>query len=266
MCLIIHKPAGVEIPAPLIRMAWEDNNDGAGIMYHPPGAAGATVIKLLPKEVTDPTGHLIARLKELQELEVGVHFRWKTHGPIDKQNTHPYPLPGGSGWLMHNGIIAPTTLGPQYNSVRDFMSDTGFYVVSTLQGAPGADDTAFWEIVGQDVGSYNKMLILDSAGRFLRVNDKQWEDYKGLRLSNIMSCPEYSTGMSKWWRGHSIDYSNEYPDMGTARRADEEPMADIIEVVIGTESAPARLTRRERKVMNACLRSGNWGPFRRMTR
>ena len=267
MCLIIHKPAGVTVPQSLIESAWADNSDGAGIMYQSDDG-GAAVFKLLPKQDIDPAGKLSTLLAALEDREVGIHFRWRTHGPINHDNTHPYALPEGRGWLMHNGIIAPQTLGPSYKNVADILSDTGFYILSTLQGAPGADDPGFWEIIGKDVGSYNKMLVLDAAGRFLRVNEGQWEDYRGLKLSNLLSCPEYSfnTG-NKWWRGHAVDY-HDIGARGWEDRAGTDTKAytptDILEIPLGAPGSPPRLTRRERKVLNACLRNGNWGPMRRL--
>lgn len=261
MCLIIHKPAGISIPSDLIRTAWDDNPDGAGIMYH--GDDGPKVYKVLPRDWADPAQHIEKVLAELESREAGIHFRWRTHGPVDQSNTHPVPIPGTGGYLMHNGIISG--LGDHYDTVRSIMSDTAFYTLTTLQNAPGADQKDFWEIVGQDVGSYNRMLIMDAAGRFLRVNDKQWSMYKGLMLSNELSCPEYGPGLGRSWRDYytgSATSIYDRSDVTPTGTADTRKGAAII--YIGPDSAPYKLTRRERKALNACLRSGTWGPLRRI--
>lgn len=212
MCLIIHKPAGVEIPGELIRSAWEDNPDGAGIMYM--AANGPVIHKIMPGDCADPARYIETMLAGLPDKELGVHFRWKTHGPITRENTHPFQLPGAGGYLMHNGVISDKTLGEHYGKVRHTMSDTAFYTMTALAGAPGADKPEFWEIVGQDIGSYNKFLVMDAAGRFLRVNEKQWWDYRGLKLSNMMSCPEYQVNYgtgTRGWRNRYYDLSDSYP-------------------------------------------------------
>jgi predicted glutamine amidotransferase len=260
MCLIIHKPAGVKVPGDLIRTAWEDNPDGAGIMY--PHADGLKVYKVMPSDWANPADHIDKVLSELTDVEAGIHFRWRTHGPISRENAHPYIIPGTGGYIMHNGVLNEKLLGPGYKVVQDSMSDTAFYTLTTLTGAPGADDVSFWEIVGADVGSYNKMLIMDAAGRFLRVNDKMWADYKGLRLSNELSCPEYVTGRS--WRDYYAS-SSVTSTTSTYDRSDADPVkAGAMVVYVGSQDHPAKLSRRERKVLNACLRSNSWGPLRRL--
>jgi hypothetical protein len=263
MCLIIHKPAGVKVPGDLIRTAWEDNPDGAGIMY--PHSDGLKVYKIMPGDWADPAAHVEKVLSELDGLEAGIHFRWRTHGPVSRENAHPYVIPGTGGYVMHNGVLSSSLLGEGYKVVQNSMSDTAFYTITTLTGAPGADDVSFWEIVGADIGSYNKMLIMDAAGRFLRINDKQWADYKGLRLSNELSCPEYAVGRSSWREYYIGRGYGSSSTVTTYDRSDADvSKAGAMVIYVGSESSPAKLSRRERKVLNACLRSNSWGPMRRL--
>lgn len=261
MCLIIHKPAGITIPSDLIRSAWEDNSDGTGIMYR--GADGPRVYRVMPKDWADPARHIEQVLAQLTDTEVGIHFRWKTHGPVTRENVHPFAIPGSGGYIMHNGIISDKLLGPHYAQVKHVMSDTAFYTLTALGDAPGADDETFWELVGADVGSYNKMLVMDAAGRFRRINDSQWDDYKGLRLSNLLSCPGHFDN----WRGTAVYGGMGYefdPDRNTTGTKGSKDDAAAVLIYTGTSSGPEKLTRRERKVLNACLRAGHWGPFNRL--
>ncbi len=46
--------------------------------------------------------------------EMAVHFRLATHGEVDEENTHPFPL--GEGAFMHNGIISFPYYREQYRS------------------------------------------------------------------------------------------------------------------------------------------------------
>lgn len=253
MCLIIQKPAGVTVPSDLIKTAWEDNPDGAGIMYR--ADDGLKVYKVMPKDWVDPAGHIEKVLSELNEVEVGIHFRWKTHGPVTRDNVHPFPIPGAGGYIMHNGIISDKILGPFYDQVKHSMSDTAFYTLTVLQGAPGADDVQFWELVGADVGTYNKLLVMDSQGRFLRVNEKQWSMYKGLYLSNLLSCD--GGFRSSWYNG------GEYPTYPGS--SSSTTGGDAVVVYTTANGQPAKLTRRERKILNATLRANNWGPFAKIT-
>jgi predicted glutamine amidotransferase len=265
MCLIIHKPAGVTVPGDLIRTAWEDKPDGAGIMY--PHSDGLKVYKVMPGDWADPADHVDKVMSELADVEAGIHFRWRTHGPVSRENAHPYVIPGSGGYVMHNGVLNDALLGPGYKMVQDTLSDTAFYTITTLTGAPGADDVSFWEIVGADVGSYNKMLVMDAQGRFLRINDKAWADYKGLRLSNELSCPEYCVTRSNWKDYYAAGYARSSATSTYDRSdADTSKFGGTVVIHTGPSTSPGKLSRRERKILNACLRSNSWGPLRQLNK
>ncbi len=264
MCLIVHKPLGATIPGDLIRSAWDDNPDGAGIMYRADDAL--KIYKVMPKDWADPAAHIEKVLSELADREVGVHFRWKTHGPVSRENVHPFPIPGRGGYVMHNGVISDKLLGPQYGTVRHIMSDTAFYVLTALQDAPGAEDPQFWNLVAGDVGTFNKMLVMDHAGKFLRVNDGQWSDYKGLRLSNLLSVPGYTEGQG--WRkyyGTQSALTYDRSDADSTSAADSTGKDSAVVVYTHKDGKPQKVTRRERKILNAILRDGHWGKFDKLT-
>lgn len=253
MCLIIHKPAGATVPETLIRSAWEDNPDGTGLMYH--DANGPQVYKVMPGDWADPARHIDSVLAGLQAREVGIHFRWKTHGPVSRDNCHPYAIPGTGGYIMHNGVLSPTVLGANYKDVADTLSDTAFYTMTVLADAPGADDPQFWELVGNDVGTANKLLMMDATGRFARVNDKHWGTYRGLRLSNMLSVPEWNDG--KGWRQYYTPRATAYGTSYTAPARTD----DSVLVYTMSDGKPAKLSRRDRKILNRCLRAGSWAPL-----
>ena len=264
MCLIIHKPVGATVPGDLIRSAWEDNPDGAGIMYR--ASDGLKVYKVMPSDWANPAAHIEKVLSELTDVEAGIHFRWRTHGPVTRENAHPFLIPVTGGYVMHNGVLSAQLLGPGYETVRNAMSDTAFYTITTLSGAPGADDVSFWEIVGADVGSYNKMLIMDAAGKFLRVNEKQWAEYKGLMLSNEMSCPEFyvGTGAHHWRDYYSAANSRSYPTVSSSSTTTKGSLGEAMVLYVGKDGKDLKLSRRDRKILNACLRANSWGPMKRL--
>ena len=278
MCLIIHKPAGVPVPFALLESAWRENPDGAGVMYHTGEAT--EVYKVTPGAWADPVTHLARVLDKLEANEVGVHFRWRTHGPIDDDNTHPFPIPKTGGWVMHNGVLR---VGPGYADVSARMSDTNFYVRDALRDAPGVDNEFFWRLVGSDIGMQNKLLVMDAAGKFARVNDNGWPQYHGLRLSNTHSIPEMANYRAPYVytpaaygradprsgsaaseylleydreRGYNWPPARHVPPLPRAKSRPVEPVTP--------SSAPAKLTRKERRILNECLRVGTWEPFARL--
>lgn len=266
MCLIIHKPAGVEVPTDLLQNAWEDNSDGAGIMWagaSDGSAPGLQVYKVMPGDWADPARHIDGLVNvQLRDVEAGIHFRWRTHGPITEDMTHPYSLPGGRGYVMHNGVLSQH-LDKDYPG-SDVMSDTLYYVRKHMTDVPVILTEEHVQSLGAHIGQ-NRFLLLDGTGKFHIVNRPLWARYKGLLLSNQNSVPE----MSNYLRGRRGGYyvtresSRKYTTAGATvtngtKASDWAPDAGTVKTL------PARLTRRERRIFRDCLRVGHWGPFDRL--
>lgn len=116
MCLIIYKPAAVEIPKEIIRKAWDSNNHGAGFMvskgenFH--FQKGFFKLKAL-----------LSELAKYKKDELAIHLRMATHGAITAMNCHPFIVStkkitrteGKADFLlMHNGILS--AYGDENNS------------------------------------------------------------------------------------------------------------------------------------------------------
>ena len=264
MCLIIHKPAGETVPADLIRNAWEDNPDGAGLMFIDPATGQPKTYKVMGDAWTDPALHIERVLSDLTDVQVGIHFRWATHGPVCEELAHPYTVAAGAAYLMHNGVLRT---GPDYTASE---SDTLYYIRKNLNAFRdvSAQDAELWELVGTDIG-HNKFLIMDAAGQFVRVNPKLWNLYKGLYLSNTNSVPEkanyrLSAGYSR--RGSSrILTAGETLSLPRHSKMEPVPLDWSDKAPTGVDRVlPNKLTRREKKVLRDCLRVGHWGPFARL--
>lgn len=258
MCLIIHKPVGVTVPVDLILNAIDDNPDGTGIMWR--DTSGKLLdYKVMPGDWAAPGEHVAKVVnQDLATVEVGIHFRWRTHGPITPEMTHPYRLPGDRGLLMHNGVLSQF-LDKDYPG-SDRISDTLYYVQKHLADAPLADVADFWTKVGNHIGG-NRFLVMDTKGQFLRVNPGLWSKYKGLYLSNTYSIPEKANARIAATGGRG---SGKLMLSGWPR---SETKAVTKTAQPGTDRAlPNRLTRRERRILRDCLRVGHWGPFDRLGR
>lgn len=200
MCLIIHAPAGKDIPREYLSDAWKQNSDGAGFAY------------------TDAKGNLVVvkglmTLKQLQkrldkhpvkDVDFTLHFRWATHGMKDKNNTHPWTI-GDKVAVIHNGIFGHV----KYDKV---ISDTGVWtrdIILPLHKAgklAKAIDTGW---LRWDIGSGNKVVIHRKNHEPVILNEKGGTWHDGLWYSN-----EYWGGpFERWFRGwvweeETKDYSS----------------------------------------------------------
>jgi len=184
MCLLVNQQS----TSPILSDEWLSdfysyNSDGVGVMYANNGEL--IVKKLLPKSADE----FIAFYREfISGKNCSFHLRMRTHGDIDLDNCHPYPIlnrleHGIDLWLMHNGILSTG------NKADESKSDTWHYINDYLKPMISANPDfafhpSFAEIVGDHIGSSNKFILMDNEGRQTIINQSAGVYWAGLWLSN----------------------------------------------------------------------------------
>ena len=183
MCVIVIKPAGIEIPDDIIRRCWRRNPDGAGLAYIEDDGVQIEKGFMQLNEFLN-----FYKSLDLKETFAIAHFRISTSGGINPGMTHPFPLTDSHSQLtamstrtpvaiVHNGII---NCAPMPG-----LSDTATYIAETL--APrykrntGFYDNGFArEQILREIKS--KMVILDKDFYYTIGNFTQ---EGGLYFSNL---------------------------------------------------------------------------------
>lgn len=189
MCLIIAQlPKAKPLPIESIRCGWLNNSDGAGFMYVADGKLHLE--KPFRKLNKFYKAYLAAHAAHGDASHFVLHFRYATHGPKTKQNTHPHELAGGRAGLVHNGIL------PFDPPMRSDISDTVWFC-QTVLGARTADmltDELFGKWLAIIIGKSNKLVILDQNNRMSIVNESAglwdgdaWYSNTGYKVENCYS-------------------------------------------------------------------------------
>jgi hypothetical protein len=105
MCVIIHKPAGIRIPADKIESALDYNSDGFGASFVDRGKFN---IRRVLKTNADEVNKFI---EEIQDLDAVLHLRYNTKGKTNYDNLHPFTVLNGKKdgeniQFFHNGTIS----------------------------------------------------------------------------------------------------------------------------------------------------------------
>lgn len=181
MCLIIHKPAGLRIPAALLHAAAELNADGWGLMgFDPQGRL------LLERHATIDPERLLETEAAHVDSEFALHLRRQTRGSSGLDNVHPFRIVDGL-YPMHNGTL-PITAASAKESPR--RSDTWHFSAEVLrplaQRHPGLfSDYAFIRLLELSLCPENKLALLDQRQRrIVLVNRDHGAELEGLWLSN----------------------------------------------------------------------------------
>ena len=184
MCLLINQPTTAPVlPAHWLSDFFSYNSDGVGVMYSENNCL--ITEKILPKTDAEFIAFYNAHIAG---KDCAYHLRMRTHGDTDLENCHPYMVLNRADHgidlaLMHNGILSTG------NKADPSKSDTWHYIRDYLRPMLSGNPEffmhpAFSKIVGDHIGSGNKFVLMDNAGRVATINQSAGVFWGGLWLSN----------------------------------------------------------------------------------
>ena len=192
MCLLIQQTKDTNFTDEHLLDFYTRNKDGIGVMWAEDGKLFSD--KLIPKTAQESVDfyNRVARGKDCC-----VHYRMRTHGAIDHENTHPYEVFGFTAshempmLLMHNGILhtsnrADETKSDTWHYIRD-------YLHRLLDGNPAlAFDPVFEQVISKHIGN-NRFALMNHLGQTVIFNKAQGVSYNGAWMSNT-----YAWSADKW--------------------------------------------------------------------
>jgi hypothetical protein len=175
MCIAIMKPESKIITEETLRTCWDKNDDGAGFMYAESGRLN------IQKGFMDWPSFWSA-WKDHQDKKAVLHFRIRTHGDTNADNTHPFQVGEGLAFV-HNGMISNVDT----KSDKRF-SDTYHFNTKLLKKLYKSDHRFihkdhYKDLIAGYIG-YSKLIFLDERGKHEIINESkgEWED--GVWYSN----------------------------------------------------------------------------------
>lgn len=189
MCLIVHKPAGRTLPAALLESAAEYNPHGAGMVALGPG--GHPEVRRSAVTDLDEIRHW---LEVHAAQECILHFRYRTRGEIDLENTHPLQVTDDIV-LFHNGTLSLEMRTPGRSDTWHLARD---YLAPALEHRPDLlGDQAFQRMVLAAIGPLNRVALVDlRRGLSVIFNREAGVEVDGIWLSN----PRWFNPRSLGWR------------------------------------------------------------------
>ena len=217
MCIIAYVPSGKQITQEMMKVNFNNNPDGAGVMWKE-AKSDKVHIKKGFRTVED----LMNEYYKLPiELERAVHFRIATSGKISTATCHPFPvrkdveeMKKGEDItdmaLMHNGIIPFCT--PKGGMSATF-SDTMVFASKFLYQLKGMiKSEAVQELI--EHADNSRFLIFSKNNEPILLG--KWEEKDGIMYSNGTFRYEkraYSCGYGKdWWKGAGSRYARDLYD------------------------------------------------------
>lgn len=213
MCIIAAKPAGIKMPdAETIRAMWDNNRDGAGLMYADKGKVRIEKGFMTFQAFEDALTKLSQQL-DLTATPIVMHFRIRTHGGTVAECTHPFPITDSVGALKK--LVTSSDIGVAHNGIihsvqpRRGISDTMEYIATQLAPLKRAVPTFYKNkhlqlLIKNAIES--KMVFLTKDGGIYTIGD--FLEDGGILYSNgsYKSCNFRTSGWSCYGGGWSLDY------------------------------------------------------------
>jgi len=171
MCIIVCKPKGKFITRDIIQNCFKNNDDGAGYMF---AENDRLVIRKPFYDFNTLYKSLIDDNCFIDKKTVVFHFRIKTHGVINKSNTHPHRINDNLA-VVHNGVFS------EYGGETDNLSDTAMFCNYMLK--PMATDVIqtpqFVKLLDLYVRTHgSRMILMDNKGSVVILNESSgiWDN------------------------------------------------------------------------------------------
>jgi len=162
MCLAILKPENQKVDEFHMQTAFDNNDDGAGFAYVEKG-------KVVIEKGFMTFKPFWEALVPHMDKPMLIHFRWATHGLVDKDNCHPFKVAPDLA-MIHNGIISGI------EGVDALTSDTNafvkHYVGPMNRGNPRIIYSEYGKLVLEKlIGSGSKLVFLNKKGKAVIINE-----------------------------------------------------------------------------------------------
>lgn len=224
MCIAILNTPNVTFPKSLISNCWDNNSDGAGLIY----ANAGTLYTFKELDSVDKFyNHYIDVRRRYPKSKIVLHFRIGTSGGINVDNCHPFNVDKNLAFV-HNGIIT------ELNGIHPKKSDTNLFNERILQKLPVSFERngAIMSLIEEYIAS-SKLIFLNANNEAYIVNEdlgKEDEKYPNCWFSNTTYKPSLyydrggvkvwkdgksaNTGSAKGWGAYSDQWDEDYEQYG----------------------------------------------------
>lgn len=167
MCVIAYRPENAKISQKTLRTMFENNPDGAGLMYARDGKI--VIIKGLMT-----SGDFLAACSEVPEnVPCVYHCRIATHGSVRPGTCHPFPVTSDETMLneprlvlskgyavAHNGIISGMDCSRDFSDSQAFVRD----ILAPLSKFRSLHSKTLKPLIEKTI-DHSRLCILDVNGR-----------------------------------------------------------------------------------------------------
>ena len=211
MCMIIYKPAGVELPSlEAFKEIANRNPHGIGFMYPLDGKVCIYKMRMEAETVYELLKSLDVHEDNWCSKPLVVHFRMATHGDKSDANCHPFPITDDDELL--GARYCMTDIGLAHNGVVYLLghddrnrSDTYCMVKNYLSKFDWDTFDRAYKIIDEEILKSDRMIVMNGNGDIITWG--RWNEDKGCKYS----CHFNSNDIGKnAWKAFGHGYYDGY--------------------------------------------------------
>lgn len=163
MCIAILNSNNITFSKSLISNCWENNPDGAGLIWTDTTTRELFTYKELNSVESYYNQYIDIRRKH-PKSQIVLHFRISTSGGVNETNTHPFQVNERLAFV-HNGIIS------ELNGKEAGRSDTNLFNANYLQHLPAdfLENQALTGLIAKFIGG-SKLIFLNADNEAHIIN------------------------------------------------------------------------------------------------
>lgn len=188
MCIAILNTKKTTLSKEILRNCWENNGDGAGILYI--NNDKMQIFKEM-KSFDNFYDNYIQIKNKYGKKNMVLHFRISTHGKVNKTNCHPFLVNEDLGFV-HNGMIYDVPVSKDYSDTYMFNES----ILKEFKSGFEYNDTIM-DMLEFFIGKGSKLIFLNKNNHYKIVNE---------------SAGHWSMGC--WFSNSSYKQVNNYVDFG----------------------------------------------------
>lgn len=202
MCIAILNTKGTTLKKEILRNCWENNGDGAGILYIN-NDRKLSVFKEMSS--FDNFYNNYSEIKsKYGKRNIVLHFRISTHGKVNETNCHPFLVDDSIGFV-HNGMIYDVPTSTEFSDTYMFNQT----ILKNLREGFEYNETIL-DMLDSFIGSGSKLVFLNDNDDWFIVNEKAGHWHLGCWFSNtsykqVNSWVDYG-GIKKSKVGYNTSY------------------------------------------------------------
>jgi predicted glutamine amidotransferase len=176
MCIAILNTKKHTLSKTHLRNCWENNTDGAGMLYINNEGKLETFKEL--KSFTTFYKMYSYVKQEFGSRNIVLHFRISTHGKVNETNCHPFLVSENVGFV-HNGMIYDVPTHPDYSDTYLFNE---LYLKMMRDGFENSNEML--DMIGMYIGAGNKLVFLNDQDEYAIVNEEKGHWFNDSWFSN----------------------------------------------------------------------------------